>query len=441
MNLMRTGSRRSLVQFCSAVILVSAIASWLGQTASGQAITLRKAVELALSRSAPAAHADEDKAQAGYRETRAAYLPRVIFGSGIGGSYGFPLSLENAAPSLFNITSQQVLYSPAQSAFVKAARSDWQAAQQQGKDQRDALIQDTVLTYVELNKWNQEIDLLNTELANNLKVEKIEQERVQAGVDRPIEQNRAKLATARVRMRMAEARGSADVMRTHLAHLTGLSAEELGTEPNSIPGLPEIKQDEDLAAKAIQVSPEVKAADQQALAKRFAADGEYKALLPSVDIAGQYALLSNFNNYNVYIKNFQTHNATGGLVFRLPFLDFTQRARAARAKADAIRSGRDAEQARQKASLETLRLQRAVQELTAAADVAQLEYEMAQSELDAVEVRLKAETGTLREEQDARSKVEQSYDTLIDANLALDKARVQLLRATGELEQWARSGR
>jgi outer membrane protein TolC len=184
----------------------------------------------------------------------------------------------------------------------------------------------------------------------------------------------------------------------------------------------------------------VKAADQQAVAKKFAAEGEYKALLPSVDIAGQYALLSNFNNYNVYIKNFQTHNATGGVVFRIPFLDFTQRARAAQAKADAIRSGRDAEQAKQKVSLETLRLQRAVQELTAATDVAQLEYEMAQSELDAVEVRLKAETGTLREQQDARSKVEQAYDALIDAHLTLDKARVQLLRATGELEQWARSG-
>jgi outer membrane protein TolC len=410
-------------------------------TASGQAITLRKAVELALTRSAPVAHADEDKAQAGYREARAAYLPRIIFGSGIGGSYGFPLSLENAAPSLFNVTSQQVLYSPAQKAFVKAARSDWQAAQQQAKDQHEALVEDTVLTYVELNKWTQEIDLLNTALINNQKVETIEQERIKAGVDSPIEQNRAKLATARVRMRLAEAKGSADVLRTRLAQLTGLSAEELGTEPDSIPGLPEIKQDEDIASKAVQSSPQVRAADQQALAKKFAAEGEYKALLPAVDIAGQYALLSNFNNYKVYIQNFQTHNATGGIVFRLPFLDFTQRARAAQAKADAIRSGRDAEQARQKVSLETLRLQRAVQELTAASDVAQLEYEMAQSELDAVEIRLKAETGTLREEQDARSKVEQTYDALIDANFALDKARLQLLHATGELEQWARSGK
>lgn len=433
---MRAGCWRLLVQSLLPLIVLGS-----GFAAQAQNITLRKAVELALTHGAPVAHVDEDKAQAGYHEARSAYLPRVIFGSGIGGSYGFPLSLENAAPSLINVSSQQILYSPAQKAFVKAAKTDLEAAQWQGKDQRDALIQDTILTYVELNKWNQEIELLNTELGNNLKVENIEQERVKAGVDRPMDQNRARLATARVRMRMAEARGSADVLRTHLSQLTGLAAEELGTDPNSIPGLPEIKQEENLSAKALQSSPEVKAADQQAIAKRFAAEGEYKALLPSVDLAGQYALLSNFNNYDVYIRNFQTHNATGGIVIRLPFFDSTQRARAAQAKADAIRSGRDAEQARQKVSLETLRLQRGVQELSAAVDVAQLEYEMAQSELEAVEIRLKAETGTLRDEQDARSKVEQTYDALIDANFALDKARVQLLRSTGELEQWARSGK
>ena len=182
--------------------------------AAGQNITLHKAVELAISRESkherlvPLHRAGRRPCVLRRRRVaRAAYLPRVIFGSGIGGSYGFPLSLENAAPSLFNVTSQQVLYSPAQKAFVKAARTDWQAAQLQGKDQRDALIQDTVLTYVELNKWNQEIELLNTELANNLKVEGVEAERVKAGVDRPVEQNRAKLATARVRMRMAEAKG------------------------------------------------------------------------------------------------------------------------------------------------------------------------------------------------------------------------------------------
>jgi outer membrane protein TolC len=415
----------------------------LAKPLTAQTITLRRAVELALNhgREGGVSEAGQDRARAAYQEARAAYFPRLVFGSGIGGSYGFPLSLENAAPSLFNVTSQQVLYSPAQKAFVRSANTSWVAAKWQGRDERDALIQDTVLTYVELNKWSQEIELLETELANNQKMEGIEQQRIQAGVDSPVEMNRVRLATARVRMRIAEAKGSADVMRIHLAQLTGLSAAELSTDSNSIPSLPDIKQDDDLAAKAVEASPAVKAAEQQALAKRYTAEAESKALLPSVDVAGQYALLSNFNNYDVYLRNFQRHNATGGLVFRLPFFDRAQRSRAAQAKADAILGGRDAELAKEKVSLETLRLQRMVQELAAAVDVAQLEYDLAQSDLQVIEERLKAETGTLREQQEARNKVEQTYDALIDANFALDKARVQLLRNTGELEQWALAGK
>ena len=86
-------------------------------------------------------------------------------------------------------------------------------------------------------------------------------------------------------------------------------------------------------------------------------------------------------------------------------------------------------------------MQRIVEQLAASVEVAQLQYDLAQSELEAAQVRVQTETGTLREEQDARSKVEQSYNALIDANLALDKARVELLRHTGELEQWALSGK
>lgn len=413
------------------------------QAGIAQTITLRHAVELALQHSGQVtlASADQEKAMAAYHEARSAYLPRLVFGSGLGASYGFPLSLENSAPSLFNVTSQQILYSPAQTQFVRAARTDVESTRSVSADQRDAIIQETVLTYVELSKWSQDSDLLANALANNRKTEKIEQERIAAGVDKPVDLDRARLATARVQMRMAEAKGSADVLRLRLSQLTGLSAEELGTDPDSIPIFPDVQQQDDLAKKAVQSNPAVKAAQQQALSKQFMAQGEHKALYPSFDLAGQYAVLTNFNNYNVYIRNFQANNASGGLVVKFPFFDTAQRARAAQAKADFIRASREAEQSKDKISLETLRLQRSVQELQAAVDVTQLEYQLAQSELEVTETRLQSQVGTLREEQDARTKVEQSYDSLMDANLTLQKAKVQLLRNTGELEQWALAGK
>jgi outer membrane protein TolC len=272
-------------------------------------------------------------------------------------------------------------------------------------------------------------------------METIERERIAAGVDKEIDLNRARLATAQIQMRIAEARGSADVMRLRLSQLTGLPPDELSTDPNSIPNLPAVKQDEDLASRAVQANPEIKAAQQQALAKQFIAEGEHKNLYPSFDLAGQYAVLTNFNNYKTYIQNFQTNNASGGLVIHFPFFDTAQRNRAAQARADYIRASRQAAQAKDKMSLETLRLQRTVQELQAAVDVAQLQYQVAQSELEATETRLQSQLGTLQEEQDARSKTEQAYNSLLDTNLTLQKAKIQLLRNTGDLEQWALAGK
>src|SRR5438270_3020287 len=292
--LLRTGS------FLTLLILITQL--------NAQTITLRHAVELALQHSGQAtlASADQEKALAAYREARSAYLRRIVFGSGIGASYGFPLSLENAAPSLFNVTSQQIVYSPAQKQFVRAARTDVEATRSLNADQRDALVQETVVTYIELNKWTQDGDLLANALSNDQKTQKIEEERIVAGVDKAIDLDRARLATARVQMRMAEAKGSADVMRLRLAQLTGVSAEELGTDPDSIPIFPEVQQDDSLSKKAVQSSPVVKAAQQQALSKQFAAEGEHNAALyPSFDLAGQYAVLSNFNNYQVYLNKFQ----------------------------------------------------------------------------------------------------------------------------------------
>jgi outer membrane protein TolC len=64
-------------------------------------ITLRHAVELALKHAngAAIAAADEQHASAAYRELRNNYIPQVTAGAGLGWSYGFPLSLEGAAPS------------------------------------------------------------------------------------------------------------------------------------------------------------------------------------------------------------------------------------------------------------------------------------------------------------------------------------------------------
>src|SRR5215813_14657998 len=98
--------------------------------AQTQPLTLRRAVQLALTQSTAMAQAsaDEQRAFAAYQEARNHYIPQIVVGSGLGKSWGFPLSLENAAPSIFNVNSQSAVLNPALREFVRAARNESGAA-------------------------------------------------------------------------------------------------------------------------------------------------------------------------------------------------------------------------------------------------------------------------------------------------------------------------
>jgi len=405
-------------------------------------VSLKRAVQLALTHSTTAvsAAADEQKAFASYREVRNAYIPSLTVGAGLGASWGFPLSLAGSAPSLFNVNAQSILFNPAQREFLKAARTEYQASKLQTKDQRDLVIQDTVSTYSELVNWEKRLERLGREEAEANRMEQAVAERLKEGVDSALDLSKAKLTAARVHLRVAQTRGSVDVLRQHLAQLTGVALNAIETVAESIPALPSVGQDDDLAGNAAKTSPAVQLADQRSIASGLRARGEHRAMLPSFDFAAQYALLSKFNNYDVYYNAFQRNNATIGVSIVFPFLNYSQRARANGADAEALKAKKQAEAVRNQVSEDTLKLQRSVAQLTAARDVADLEYEVAQSGLDAAQGRTAADTATLHELDDARTQAAERYLAAQDAAIELARARIALMRSTGELEKWVQAG-
>ena len=300
-----------------------------------------------------------------------------------------------------------------------------------------------MLSYAELSKWERLLGHLQEEHAAALQTEDLVGQRIKEGVDSPVMQNKAHLSTARLRLRLAETQGAIDVIRNRLAHLTGLPAATIETESESMPPLPEVKQEDDLPATAVQTSPGVQAAENRAAAESLRARGEHRAMLPSVDFAAQYGLLATYNNYQKFFQpgSFQRHNATIGVVIKFPVFSTTQRARAEAADATALKAQKDAETAKNQVSEETLRLQRSVEQMAAAKEVADLEYQVAQSNLESLRVRLDAGSIAWHDVQDAREQVNDRYNSLQDANFELERARITLLRATGELEAWVGAGK
>jgi outer membrane protein TolC len=408
-------------------------------------VTLHHAIELALKHATGAgiAVADEQHASASYRELRNSYIPQLTAGAGIGWSDGFPLSLEGAAPSLFNISAQSALLNPALRDFIHAAQADVVVSTLHTKNQRNQIIQDTVLSYAELVKWEQRLSRLHEAEAAAEQTETAVAQRVKEGIDSEMDGSKARLSVARVRLRLAEAAGAADVLREHLSKLTGLPTVSFEIDPDSVPALPAVKAEDkpeaDSVAKATDANPTVQAAVEHARAQYLRLKGEKKSLWPSIDFASQYANLATYNNYQKYYQphSFQPNNITIGVAIHFPFFNYAQHERANEAKSEALKATKQAEATRNQVSEETLHLERSVTQMQAARDVAELEYEIAQKNIAAVRTRMDSSTANLHDLDTAQAQASERFIALQDISFELERSQVSLMRATGDLETWA----
>ena len=104
---------------------------------------------------------------------------------------------------------------------------------------------------------------------------------------------------------------------------------------------------------------------------------------------------------------------------------------------EARKAQKEAQNTKDQVSSETLKLQRSVQESAAARDVSRLEHQLAETDVTAIQEKLQSGAATLKEEQSSRITEHDRYVGYIDSTFQLDKAQVQLLRQTNDLENWA----
>jgi outer membrane protein len=410
-------------------------------TSSGKdkPLAFRTAIELALKNSATTglSQADLQRARSVVRQTKDVFLPQMLAGSGLGGSYGFPLSLEGAAPSIFNVNFQGALINMAQRNFVKAAKSDVEVTTAQNADRRNDVIMETAMDYVQLDLLDSSLTIQREQQQSAQKFQDIVAQRIQAGLDSQVEGTRAKLAGARTRLDIAQTQAAADQLRLRLSQLTGLPVTAIQTSTETIPEMPAVAQDQDLPGEAVKNNPVVKVADAAAQAKEFRAQAERKQLYPAIDFVGQYAVLARFNNYDQFFQKFQRNNVTAGVAIRFPFFNPVQRAAADAARADAVKSRKEAQTVKEQVSTETLRLQRSVEQLSAAREVAQLEHQLAQSDIESAHAKIESGAASIKDEENARVAEHERYTAYLNSSFELDRAQIQLMRQIGQLETWA----
>ena len=312
---------------------------------------------------------------------------------------------------------------------------------------RNEAAEDAVNTYISLNNAQQRRAALTEGTTYAGRLVQIVQDRFDTGIEPHIEVTRSKRTATQLRLQQLVVNDEIDRLAGHLARLTGVSGAKTETVPESIP---KFSAPSDIPASS-GTSEGIRASFANALAKNFQAHGDARyRLRPQFAFSAGYSRISTIgSSYGDYYPRFAndnySHNAFEiGIQVSVPLFDLVHQARARGSAAEARRLEFDAEVQRNSFLEGRLKLQQSAREIAARVELASLDRDMAQDQLETIQIQLKSppanDTNTPqmspKDEQNARLQERQKYIEYLDADLQLRQTQIMLLRQTGQLGDW-----
>lgn len=400
-------------------------------------LTLQEAVGLALARSPEVllANAQSVRGSEAVRETRSLYHPQVYTGTGLAVNNGYPLSMEGAAPSIFQVNAIQPLLSKKNNNLIREAEQSGKAARFGAESVRNETAWRTALVYYQLYQSRKIVDLASERLQSAQKEQEQTETLLSAGRVRPLELTLANVAVLAARQELLVAREQAQLAETELRELTGLddSVSIAAVEPvieNAAFGL----TGDALYRQALECSPAILESEANVKAKEFRVEVEKGERLPKADILGQYALFSRTNNFQEFFNRFSRNNFVLGLSLQVPIFS------GSRISSRVAQSRQEVSEARYRLesvkSALKLDIERALSALRIARGAAELARSNAAAARETVQVNeALLEEGRIgpNEMEEFRSQMQQREIALIEADQVLFQRKLELLRALGSI--------
>jgi outer membrane protein TolC len=405
------------------------------QEAAPVALTLKRAVELALenSRDIQLAKIQTSLAQRSAYISRAEFLPNLYAGSGLGYTNGIPETPGGRAPSIFSITyRQQVLNQPLKGQ-ARELQEQVKAQTLTMEEVRDSVIQRTAAAYLELAKVRHSLELLRKERVSAQQIVDVTRQRQAEGLELPIEVIKAQLTSARIEQRILELEGRQDELEVFLRGQIGLAPEQpLEVTAEELPAEAE-QEGANLVALALQNNTGLRQAEADRRAKEFRLRGEKGGRWPALELVSVYSVLGKFNNYLDFFKTFQRNNFNFGLQLQVPIFSARTKANIDLAKVNLEVTQTAVSNKRADLSADVRVKTHRLRELDAAKEVARLELQLAQQNLGVLQVQFAEERVNLRDVEKARLDENERWMQYLDANFQRQQAQLELLRTTGQL--------
>ena len=419
------------------IFLAVSVAAQDASTPQPIALTLKRAIELALqnSKDIQVAKIQTSVADSAALINKAQFLPNVYAGSGLGYSYGIPETPGGRAPSVFNVTYREEVINEPLRGQGKEQQEQARAQKIVLEDARNSVIVRTASAYLELVKVRHAAELLQKEQGSAEKILGVVQQRAGEGLELPVEVTRAQLTKAQVAQRLLQLQGREDELETFLRNQCGLAAEQqIEVTPEELPGAAE-QEGAELIASAMQNNSDLRLARSDVQAKEFRLTGEKRGYWPTLEFVSVYSLLAKFNNYDQYFNHFQRNNFNLGIQAQVPIFSPSTKASVALAQTNLQAAKTSLASKQNQVSAEVRHKTRRVRESEAGKEVARLELQLVQQNLAELQARFEEGKVSLTEMEKTRLDENEKWMALLDATFQRQQAQLDLLKTAGQLDK------
>lgn len=400
-------------------------------------LTVRESVQLAVNRAPEVllAEAQAVRAREVVREARSLNKPQVVLGTGLAYNNGYPLSMEGAAPSIFQVGVSQSIFNKKNNNLIREAQESDKAGRLGVDAAREDIAARTALVCYELHNARRAAEIVTARLRAARSQQERAEVQLQAGKVRPLEVSLARTAALSAEQQVLEVEEQAHAAEAELKMLTGIPdavAIVIATPDIESPvfGMPK----DALLQRALERKPEILQAEANLRAKEFHIEAEKGEDLPKANIVSQYALFSKTNNYADYFNRFSRNNYIIGLSFQVPVFN------GSRTNARVAQSRNEASEARYRLERARSDLKLSIEKSLGALRIARGASEVAKSDLESAKEMARVSETLLEEGRigmsnldEVRIQQQQKELAALEAERLLFQRKLELLRAAGSL--------
>jgi outer membrane protein len=399
-------------------------------------LTLRQAVELALKENPDLvlSRLDEQKAQQAIRIAKDPFAPKLYAGSGLAKVWGYPSSIEGAAPSIIQTRTEMALYNRPKTYELARVRETARGAEIDTQSKSDQIAYQTATLFLDAQQLDRSKQSLQLEVESLQRVSSAVGVQVEEGRQLSLENKRVAVDLARANQRLLGLSGDLDYAEASIAVVLGYPAADRVQPAEDDRAAFEVPSSEQAATElALQNNRDIHKIESQLQAKGFEVKEAEAARLPVVDLVAQYALFAK-TDYQNYFTRFQRNNGELGVSIQIPLLTGSARkGLASQAQTDILELRTQMGQIRNRIQLDTQKSYQELQKATAAQQVARLDLDYTREQVSVLLAQQGEGRTTQQQVDNARLAEQEKWIALYDAQHAVENARLDLLRQTGTL--------